>query len=342
VTPETVFFDSFLVTLTVSATLTGFVRRWALAHRVLDVPNDRSSHTTPTPRGGGVAIVIAFLSVVACLGMLGVVPSRPTTSLLAFGGAIAAVGFADDKYRIAAPVRLGVHFAAVSLFVCSVGGMRPIDFGIAVWDLGALGTVLGVVVLVWFLNLYNFMDGIDGLAGMEAITTASIAAGLLLANGTESPALPLLLLLVAAVGGFLIWNWPPARIFMGDAGSGFLGFALGGMAWITVSSGQLSIWVWLILYGAFIVDATVTLLRRWGRGEPLATAHRSHAYQRLSRRLGSHLKVTIGCLIVNVVWLGPLAWVASVRPAIGALLLPVAWTPLAIHAWRCGAGLPDD
>jgi Fuc2NAc and GlcNAc transferase len=149
-------------------------------------------------------------------------------------------------------------------------------------------------------------------------------------------------LTVATVGGFLLWNWPPARIFMGDAGSGFLGFVLGAMAWTTIAAGELSVWFWLILVGAFFVDATLTLLRRWRRGEPLATAHRSHAYQRLSRRFGSHLKVTLGFLLVNLVWLAPLAWLAALHPSFGAGLTLLAWAPLAVYAWLSGAGLPGD
>jgi Fuc2NAc and GlcNAc transferase len=336
------FASSFVVTLIVSALLTGFVRRLALAHQVLDVPNDRSSHSTPTPRGGGMAIVVTLLAAIAVLGAFGAIPLRLAGVMLASGGAVATVGFIDDRRHVAAPIRLTVHFAAVSLFVWCVGRLPPIDFGFAVWDLGILGVAVGVLMLVWFLNLYNFMDGIDGIAGVEAVSVAMVAALLLMWRGAD-PAAPLLLLLTAAAAaGFLIWNWPPARIFMGDAGSGFLGFSLGALAWLTILSGRLSVWVWLILFGAFFVDATVTLLRRWGRGEPIATAHRSHAYQRLSRRLGSHQKVTLGCLIVNLVWLAPLAWLASAHWSSGALLTLIAWTPLVVYSWHFGAGLGDD
>jgi Fuc2NAc and GlcNAc transferase len=333
---------STVVTLIVSALLTGLARKLALAHRVLDVPNNRSSHTTPTPRGGGMAIVVTLLGAVALLGTVSAITPRLAAAMLLSGGAIAMVGFVDDKWQVAAPIRLMVHFGAVLLFVWFLGRLPPIDFGIGIWDLGILGSALGVLVLVWFLNLYNFMDGIDGIAGAEAISVAMIAAALLVSRGAESPAPLLLLLTAAAAGGFLIWNWPPARVFMGDAGSGFLGFSLGAIAWVTISSGQLSVWVWLILFGTFFVDATVTLLRRWGRGERLATAHRSHAYQRLSRRLGSHQIVTLGCLIINVVWLAPFAWLAAAHPSLGAPLMSIAWTPLVIYSWRCGAGLPGD
>ncbi|HEV7611164.1 MAG TPA: glycosyltransferase family 4 protein [Steroidobacteraceae bacterium] len=330
------------VVLIVSAALTGIVRRLALAHRLLDVPNDRSSHTRPTPRGGGLAMVITLLAAIAVLGAAGVITTRLALAMLIGGGSVAIVGFVDDRWHVAPPIRLIVHISAVFLYVWILGRLPPIDFGVAIWDLGVFGTVLGILVLVWFLNLYNFMDGIDGIAGVEATSVATVAAALLMFRGIESPAPLLLLLTAAAAGGFLFWNWPPARIFMGDAGSGFLGFSLGAIAWITIVSGDLSIWVWLILFGTFFVDATVTLLRRWGRGEPLAIAHRSHAYQRLSRRLGSHEKVTVGCLIVNVVWLAPLAWLATVHPSLGAPAMLIAWTPLAIYSWRSGAGLPGD
>jgi Fuc2NAc and GlcNAc transferase len=145
----------------------------------------------------------------------------------------------------------------------------------------------------------------------------------------------------AAAAGFLIWNWPPARIFMGDAGSGFLGFFVGSIAWATIVRGRLSIWVWLILLGAFIVDATVTLLRRWLRGAHLAEAHRSHAYQRLSRKYRSHLKVTLGILLINGVWLDPLAYAAAARPVWGAGLALLAWVPLIAVAWTAGAGTEE-
>ena len=331
-----------LMSLIVSAILTGVMRQLALTHRVLDVPNERSSHSTPTPRGGGVAIVITLLAALWMLEMVGSMPFRLWAAISVCGSAVALVGFADDKWQLSATTRLTVHFAAVSVFVWSIGRLPPVDFGIAVLDLDIAGSLLGVLALVWFLNLYNFMDGIDGIASIEAMTVASVAALFLVLHGVDSPVTVLMWLTVATVGGFLLWNWPPARIFMGDAGSGFLGFILGAMAWTTIAAGKLSVWFWLILVGAFFVDATLTLLRRWRRGEPLATAHRSHAYQRLSRRFGSHVKVTLGFLMVNLVWLAPLAWLAALHPSFGAGLTLLAWAPLAVYAWRSGAGLPGD
>ena len=324
-----------------TAVVTSFVRGYAI-RRLLDVPNERSSHAIPTPRGGGVAIVATMFPAIALKNTFGDLPLALTLSLLAGGAFIAGIGWVDDHRSVPALVRLIIHFLAVALCAWSLGSLPPIHFGVATLDLGIAGTVCAVVFLVWFLNLYNFMDGIDGIAGVEAISVAGGAAWLLAIRAGDPSMIWLLVALASAVGGFLVWNWPPARIFMGDAGSGFIGFALGAIAWATVVAGQLSIWVWMILAGAFVVDATVTLLRRWKRGERLQEAHRSHAYQRLSRRFGSHAIVTLGFLGINLFWLAPLAWAAVAWPAWGSVLTLAAWTPLVVIAWRCGAGLPDD
>jgi len=331
-----------IAALAISTLLTGLMRKFAILRGVLDVPNERSSHSAPTPRGGGVSIVVTTLTAVGLAGALGTMPTGLTATLIVGGAAVAIVGFVDDYRHVAVSARLAVHVFAFASCAWLLGRLPPIDFGIANWDLGIAGTACAVVFLVWFVNLYNFMDGIDGIASVEAICVAGCAAGLIASQGGAQSVIWLLVALLSAVGGFLIWNWPPARIFMGDAGSGFLGFTLGAIAWATVVSGQLTVWVWLILIGAFFCDATVTLLRRWRRGERLYTAHRSHAYQRMSRRFGSHQKVTLGFLAINLLWLAPLAWVAVRWPSYGAALTLVAWTPLAAFAWRLGAGLPGE
>lgn len=173
-------------------------------------------------------------------------------------------------------------------------------------DLGLLGSVLAAFYLVWLLNLYNFMDGIDGIASVEAISVCLGGALLFLFVG-EFKVAQVTLVLAAAVMGFLFWNFPSARIFMGDAGSGFLGIVLGiqslQAAWIAP---QL-LWSWIILLGVFIVDATFTLLRRLIRGEKVYEAHRSHAYQFASRHYGRHLPVTLAVFAINFVWLLPFA-----------------------------------
>jgi len=326
----------------ISTLLSGVIRQIALMRGVLDVPNSRSSHASPTPRGGGLAIVVTVLLAIAVMYLRGAVPSGVAAALLVGGPIVALTGFIDDLRSVSATARLAVQFTAFSWCVWSLGSMPPINIGIAVVNLGIAGSIAAVIFLVWFLNLYNFMDGIDGIASVEAISVMTFATLLVYWQDGEPSTVFLLLVVAASVAGFLIWNWPPARIFMGDAGSGFLGYCVGTIAWATIVTNRFTIWVWLILLGAFIVDATVTLLRRWLRGARLSEAHRSHAYQRLSRRYGSHLKVTLGVLCVNVCWLDPIAFVAAMRPSWGALLTVVAWLPLAVMAWRCGAGIDAE
>jgi Fuc2NAc and GlcNAc transferase len=325
-----------------SVLLTGVIRRLALARGVLDVPNARSSHLLPTPRGGGVAIVVTVLPAIGVMYARGNVASDLAAALLIGGPLVALIGFIDDLRSVSVSARLAVQFAAFGWCVYCLGSLPPIDLGFAVVNLGVGGSIAAVVFLVWFLNIYNFMDGIDGIASVEAISVMTFATLLLFWQRGEPSIVFALLAVAAAAAGFLIWNWPPARIFMGDAGSGFLGFFVGAIAWATIVRGRLSIWVWLILLGVFVVDATVTLLRRWSRGANLTEAHRSHAYQRLSRKYQSHLKITLGVLIINAFWLDPLAYLAAARPALGAACAVIAWLPLIAVAWAVGAGTEED
>jgi Fuc2NAc and GlcNAc transferase len=322
--------------------LTAGICRLAVARGVLDVPGSRSSHSRPTPRGGGLAIVATVLSAVAVMALLGAMP-RPLAAVLFFGGLpVGLVGLADDVRSTPVGLRLIVQFAACAWCVWLLGPLPPLPLGSAAKDLGLAGTVFSVFCLVWLLNLYNFMDGIDGIAGVEAVSVMICAAALLGLSSGLSPPIIVFLLISASVLGFLAWNWPLAKIFMGDSGSGFLGFCLGSIAWSSVVERRLSAWVWFILMGVFIVDATVTLVRRWHRGARVTDAHRSHAYQRLSRKYGSHKRVTIGVLCINLFWLDPLAYAAVRRPALGAMLAAIAWLPLVLLAYTSGAGLDDE
>ncbi|CAD5109724.1 Phospho-N-acetylmuramoyl-pentapeptide-transferase [Pseudomonas carbonaria] len=218
-----------------------------------------------------------------------------------------------------------------------LGGLPELDlFGLLV-EPGMLGAALALLFLVWLLNLYNFMDGLDGIAAIEAISVCLGGALLYWISGAwVHAAVPLLL--ASAVAGFLFWNWPPARIFMGDAGSGFLGMVLGGLllqaAWISPEL----FWSWLILLGVFVVDATWTLLHRMLRGEKWHQAHRSHAYQTAARRFGGHLPVTLAVAAVNLFWLLPWAlWVVAGGLSGGVGLL-LAYMPLCWLAWAFRAG----
>jgi len=205
-------------------------------------------------------------------------------------------------------------------------------------DLGWFGHLLAAIYLVWLLNLYNFMDGIDGIASVEAICVCIGGALLYAWLGDIQGALVTVLSLAAAVLGFLIWNFPPARIFMGDAGSGFLGITLGVLSLQAAAVSPELLWAWLILLGVFIVDATYTLLRRLLRGDRVYEAHRSHAYQYASRHYGRHLPVTLAVTAINLLWLLPIALWVSFGGVDGTIGLLIAYLPLVFLAVRFNAG----
>jgi Fuc2NAc and GlcNAc transferase len=277
------------------------MRRYALRRSLVDLPDARRVHTRPTPRGGGAAIVLVSLAGVAAAGVLHQIPASVVHALLIGGGAVALVGWADDRRGVPPPLRAVVHVAAATwaLTVTDVG-LSPVAFALAsLW-------------IVWSTNLYNFMDGIDGLAGIEAVSVGIVAGLLLLSTGRADLAL-VPLVTAAASAGFLAWNWPPASVFMGDVGSGFLGFMFGTLAVVSDRWGAVPVVTWVMLLGVFVFDATVTLVRRVARGERWYQAHRSHAYQRLVQAGVSPGKVSGAALLLNGGAAG-LAWLALTEP----------------------------
>lgn len=315
---------------------TWWIRHYALRRALIDVPNHRSSHVHPTPRGGGVAIVAAW---VGCLIWVGwqsgpVVPWAAVTAACV----VAVVGFMDDHQSLSAWLRLGAHLSAGVVMVWSIGG----------WPLGAgwewAGAVVGIWVVAWWINLTNFMDGIDGLAALHVITVCLGGVACLVAGGVGVADVRLIpgLALAAASLGFLVWNWPPARIFMGDAGSGFLGAAV---AACLLQAGQVTPalgWAWALLSGTFVVDATVTLAVRVVRREPLFEAHRTHAYQRLTRHLRGHRPVTVLWSVVTVVWLWPWALGVARGAVDGEVAVAAAWGPLVLVVLAVARWAPGD
>jgi len=321
----------------VSLWLTAVLRRYALAKSIIDIPNDRSSHVEPTPRGGGVAIVISFLASLALLAG----NQDFTDVLIALSGSgalIAIIGFMDDHGHIAARWRLLGHFIAAGWAMFWLGGLPPLEVFGWTLDLAWFGSVIAAIYLVWLLNLYNFMDGIDGIASVEAICACAGISLLCVVGGFAQLAV-LPLLLAGAVAGFLYWNFPPARIFMGDAGSGFLGIILGVLSIQAAWASSQLFWCWLILLGVFIVDATFTLIRRLARGDKVYEAHRSHAYQFASRKYGKHLPVTLAVAALNLLWLLPIAMCVMLLGLDGVVGVLLAYTPLValVVGFRAGS-----
>jgi Fuc2NAc and GlcNAc transferase len=332
-----------LLTILAAATVgTGAIRRIAIARNMMDVPNARSSHVLPTPRGGGVAIVVAFLGGVVVAWMLNLVEAHLTVAVVGSGALVAAVGLADDRYGLPAVPRLIVHTVAAAWAVYWLGGLPPVTVLWHTANFGIAGDVLAVLALVWLLNLYNFMDGIDGIAGVECVTVCAGAATLtLLPLDARAPMLGPAMLGASALG-FLFWNVPPARIFMGDAGSGFLGITLGVLALDATRQSPQAIWSWLILLLVFVVDASVTLVRRVTRGARPHEAHRTHAYQYAARRHRGHRPVIVAVGIVNLVWLLPIALAVRAYMLDGVVACILASAPLIWLAYRYDAGIPES
>ena len=329
-------FALLVVVFAISWGLTRFLRRYALSRSLMDIPNERSAHSVPTPRGGGVSIVVAFLFALPVLTLLDLLPVPVLIALSGAGSLIAVIGFADDHGHIAARWRLLGHFIAAGWTLFWFNGLAPIELlGVSLTP-GWLGGVVGAIYLVWMLNLYNFMDGIDGLASAEAI---SVCLGMCLVYwvGGVVELVWAPLVLAGAVAGFLCWNFPPARIFMGDAGSGFLGIILGAMALQAAWSKPELIWSWLILLGVFIVDATWTLARRLIRGDKVYQAHSSHAYQNAARRWG-HKKVTVCVVVVNIGFLLPISILGVLGHVNVMTGICVAYAPLVCTAYLLKAG----
>lgn len=322
--------------------ITGRFRHPSIALKTLDIPNARSSHVIPTPRGGGMAIVLTTLAALLILGGLDALTWNLVAGLVGGGVLVAVIGFADDRGGVAPRWRLIGHFLAATWVIAWLHGLPPLEMlGFPV-DLGWAGYVLAALYLVWMLNLTNFMDGIDGIAGLEAVTSSLGGALLYLIVVPERTDWFAPLILAAATLGFLVWNWPPAKIFMGDGGSGFLGLILAALslqaAWVAPSL----FWSWLILLGVFIVDATVTLALRVARGEKFYEAHRSHAYQHAAQRTGAHLPVILVVGAINVGWLFPLAVLVARGSIDGLFGLALGYAPLVAVAIGLRAGRNSD
>ena len=324
-----------------AALLTLIIRKSALHKDLLDVPNDRSLHTVPTPRGGGAAIVLVFIAAIIALMAADYVEAKNAVILIGCGAIIALTGFLDDRQMLShARSRLALHFVAALIAVSALDGLPTLPvFGTDV-SLGFFGGVLATVYLVWLLNLFNFMDGIDGISGAEVVSVCGAAAFLIHRTTHDYNIASLPLVLAAATLGFLVFNWPPAKIFMGDVGSGFVGFIIGVFSLIAAKNvGSLG-WVWVILLGVFIVDATVTLIGRLVRKQKPHVAHRSHAFQHLALRFVSHKPVTVGVVAINLFWLFPIAFAVTEGRIDGFAGVLIAYTPLTIAALILGSGTP--
>ncbi len=304
---------------------------WGRRRLVLDMPNQRSAHQQPVVRGGGVVFISLFLG---CAGWFLSGSEFPWLQYCLAVLLVMLVGFADDLHDLSALSRLLVQLGAAILLVQPMWSesMQTLP---AAWS--AATSVLLVFALVWLINLYNFMDGIDGIAALEALSVCAVMA-LLCWLGGHWLLFNLCLVLGAAVLGFLWWNLPTARLFMGDAGSGGLGTAFAVLLVISASVDSRLVWSCFLLLSVFIVDTSWTLAVRLFTGHRIWLAHNLHAYQKLSRRVSSHLKVSMAVTFYNLLWLGPV----TLGFYFGYLDLVVAWAlcwcPILLLCYRVRAG----
>ncbi len=330
------------VTFALSFLLTSFLRFYAIKKNLIDIPGHRSSHSIPTPRGGGVSIVTVFVLVLISFTALGWLPLHRGILVLIALTMVAVIGWLDDHGHIRATIRISIHLLSSGIITYAFGGLPSFEaFGFAL-DLSYFGYLIALLSLTWCLNLFNFMDGIDGLASTETITTTLVAGFILYFIFGEQTAALLHFFLASSVLGFAFWNFPPAKIFMGDAASGFLGLTHGMLILFTSHLHSQMLWVWLILLGVFFVDATVTLVRRMIRGDKVYEAHRSHAYQWASRIVGSHKKVTVAVFLLNLLWLTPLAFLVVYNKLDGAFATMIAYLPLIFLALKFKAGIQEE
>lgn len=326
--------------LLASSVLTYVVLRRARATGTLDIPNERSSHQVPTPRGGGIAIVLAASGAFASLELLGILHERLMMSLLG-GAAVAAVGFVDDRRSLPAILRLAVHLGAALWAMVWLGGLPPVRLGAEPVSFGPLGYAFGAIGIAWSVNLFNFMDGIDGIAISEAMFVSIAGGAVTIAGGGAAEVPYAAFAFGAACCGFLPWNWARAKIFMGDVGSGYLGYVIAVFGIAAARTWDVALIVWMVLTSIFLADTAVTLVRRAMRGERVYTPHRLHAYQWAARRSRSHGITAATVIAVNIIWLLPWALLATAHSHGAVWFALLADVPILMLVIALGAGRPE-
>lgn len=302
--------------------LTYFIKANSAKFRLIDVPNHRSLHVLPTPRGGGIAFVLPIL--LSYLFFLDTIP----TELIWGSFLIAALGLWDDLKSTSSLARLVIQVLIAS----------TVAF-FSQYDLNFVQYAAFIFLLVWAVNIYNFMDGSDGLAATYGITTSLMIALLFVFQKPDliTQTYPLLIM-SASILGFLYWNLSPAKIFMGDVGSGFLGFVFAFLSFQFVIKSTLSLATIIIVFSIFIADTTWTLIARGLSGQKIFQAHRLHCYQKIIQNGLSHKYLNLGLLLVNIVWVLPLAILTLKFEKLQYYLAIICYVPLFYLCFKFEAG----
>ena len=281
----------YLVLFIISFTLTYLIKNYYIKNSLLDEINERSSHTIPTPHGGGISLSITWFIGIIYLYFTNTIDTNLFYALMV-GIVISIVSFFDDIYELSAKLRLIAQAGVAIGGIFTLGGLNTLEFGIFEISNQMITNLFAFLLIVWFINLYNFLDGINGYAGSEIVFLS--IAGFLLFGGTH------FIVLVVSTLGFLYWNWNKAKIFMGDVGSTLLGYNVAIFTIYYSNEEPSNLWIWIIFFGVFWFDATLTLIRRKLNNEKLSQAHKKHAYQRLIQSGWSHLRVSSYSIIINI------------------------------------------
>ena len=302
----------YVALLLLSFSLTYFIKNYAIKKSLVAEVNERSSHTVPTPHGGGIAIAVTWFAGLTYLFFADKIESSLYCALM-LGVLLSVVSYLDDLYELSARLRLITQAGVALGGIWALGGLHHLDFGIFSIDNRVLTNIFAFFMIIWFINLYNFLDGINGYAGAEALFLA--VAGFLLFGGDY------FLVLSVSVLGFLFWNWNKAKIFMGDVGSTLLGYSIAVFTIYDANLDAKNLWVWIILFGVYWFDATWTLVRRKLNGERLSQAHNKHAYQRLVQSGWSHAKVVTYAMVLNALLLAVIVLVPNIFLAFLIMLI---------------------
>jgi len=292
----------YIILFLLSFGLTYFIKNHAIENSLFADMNERSSHMIPTPQGGGIAIAITWFVGICYLYLTDNINTSLYYALIS-GVGIAILGYFDDLYELSAKLRLSVQSIIALSGLVALGGIESIDIWIFTLENKIITNLFAFFILLWFINLYNFLDGIDGYAGSEAIFLSM--AGFILFGGSH------FIVLAAAVLGFLIWNWHKAKIFMGDVGSTLIGYNIAIFTIYYTNQEASNLWIWIILFGVFWFDATLTLFRRYQNRERLSQGHKKHAYQRLTQVGWTHSRVVLSAIFINIILLGLVFFISN-------------------------------
>ena len=316
-----------------------YYRKFALRHHILANLNFRTLHEKPTPRGGGIVFSMVFVFFVFFLYFINLVELE---LMLVFGigaGIAATVGYIDDLKGLDSIKKLILQFLLVLLilYVFKGGPLNMIEY-LAGWPSWTISAFL----LLWLINVYNFIDGIDGLAISGAILILITLLLTFYITNHTSNLVPLFLVLFASCLGFLFFNWPKASIFMGDSGSIFLGYCFGAFIIYSLMKNEISFLTWLVVFGYYLGDTTTTTLIRIVLVKKWYHPHRSHAYQNLAYLWKSHLKVTSGIVLFHLFWLLPLSFLSVLKPELSIAFLFLAVIPVFVLNLLYGPNFSED